>query len=168
MRGSRGGQGGQTPPEKSQNIGFLSITGKSSRSPEKSQSYQASIQCWAIMGMPVKRHFSWWANVGPLIVVFGSYLPSSTHPPLTKLSGFAHECLPVFACLSLPAKSTRFNFPARICSSPSSSADIISRLIVKIEWLLDESAFMSVAPVARFFQPFCMIFSHSTTLCTGC
>ena len=26
---------------------------------------------------------------------------------------------PVFACLSLPARSTRFSFPTRICSSPS-------------------------------------------------
>ena len=33
--------------------------------------------------------------MGPLIVVFGSYLTKKTHikvgPPLTKLSGFAHE-----------------------------------------------------------------------------
>ena len=27
-----------------------------SGSPEKSQSYQASIQCWAIIGTPAKRH----------------------------------------------------------------------------------------------------------------
>ena len=28
-------------------------------SPEKSQSYQANIQCWAIISTPVKRHLKW-------------------------------------------------------------------------------------------------------------
>ena len=37
--------------------------------------YQASIICWAIIGMAEKR---WQADVGPLMVVFGSSLPSST------------------------------------------------------------------------------------------
>ena len=52
-----------------------------SLSPEKSQSYQASIQCWANIGPPAKHHLNgvslagWW---GPRIVVFGSYLPLST------------------------------------------------------------------------------------------
>ena len=52
-------------------------------SPEKSQSYQASIQCCAI--------------IGPLFVVFGSFLPLPTKNknvrvglPLTRLSGSAH------------------------------------------------------------------------------
>ena len=62
-----------------------------SGSPEISQSYQASIQCWANMGMPAKHHLMasrWWADDGSLIVVFGSFLPSSTkkvvkiEPPL--------------------------------------------------------------------------------------
>ena len=40
--------------------------------------------------------FRWRANDGPLIVVFGSSLPHQIKnvkvgPPLTKLSGFAHE-----------------------------------------------------------------------------
>ena len=37
-----------------------------SGSPEISQSWLASIQCWAIIGPPAKRHFA-----GPLLVVFG-------------------------------------------------------------------------------------------------
>ena len=40
------------------------------RIPWKSQSYQASIQCWAIIGTP--------ANDGPLREAFGFSLPSST------------------------------------------------------------------------------------------
>ena len=59
MRGSRGvgvrESGPPTPPEKSQNIWFLSITGPD---PLKSQRYQASIQFWAIIGTPVKRHLN--------------------------------------------------------------------------------------------------------------
>ena len=106
MCGSRGGTGGPDPlppppppPMKNhKNIGFSSNTVR----------YQASIQCWGIIGTPVKRHlmaFRWRAHDGPLIVVLGSSLPSSTKkkkrknknknvvkvgPPLTKLSGSAH------------------------------------------------------------------------------
>ena len=75
MRGSRGGgDGGRgfrppPPPEKSQNIGFLSSTGKG---PLKN--HKASIQCWAIInGTPTKRQK--WRDDGPLMVVFGSFLP---------------------------------------------------------------------------------------------
>ena len=87
------------------NIGFSSNTVPDS---QKNRSYQASIQCWGIIGTPVKRHlmaFRWRAHDGPLKVVLGSSLPSSTKkkkrknknkivvkvgPPLTKLSGSAH------------------------------------------------------------------------------
>lgn len=55
-----------------------------------------------------------------------------------------------------------------MCSSPASSSVTISMLMVKIEWLLEESAFIRVAPTALFDQPFCMIFSQSWTLWTGC
>ena len=49
---------GPPPPEKSQNIGFLSNT---SPDPLKNhQSYQTSIQCWAIIGP-----FCWRADDGP-------------------------------------------------------------------------------------------------------
>ena len=60
--GSRGGTGFRTPPEKSQKYRgfFLQYW---SGSPEKSQNYQASIQCWVIIGMPAKRHL----NCGPMM-----------------------------------------------------------------------------------------------------
>ena len=47
-----GGQGVQTPLKNHKNIEFLCNTGPA---PEKSKSYQASIQCWAIIGPAVKR-----------------------------------------------------------------------------------------------------------------
>ena len=106
MRIQRGG-GGVTgapcppppPPKNHKNIGFSSNTGPD---PLKNHSYQASIQCLAIIGTPAKRHlmaFRWRADGCPLIVILGSCLPSSTtnknvvkvRPPLTKLSGSAHE-----------------------------------------------------------------------------
>ena len=68
MRGSRGGGGGgrgSGPPLKNhKNIGFLSNTGSI---PWNSQSYEAIIQWWAIIGKPAKRHLNgnslagrWW------------------------------------------------------------------------------------------------------------
>ena len=52
MRGSRGGTGGQiTSLKDHKNIGFLG-------NPEKSQSYQARIQCWATIGTPAKHHLT--------------------------------------------------------------------------------------------------------------
>ena len=71
MGGFRGGQGGQmvrTPLEKSQNVGFPSNIDPD---PLKSQSYQASIQWWLIIGTPAKRHFN---DDGPLLVAFWSAL----------------------------------------------------------------------------------------------
>ena len=59
--GGGGGTGCPDPPlENYKNIGFLSNTGLD---PLKSQSYQSSIQCWAIIGPPVKCHLN-----GPLLV----------------------------------------------------------------------------------------------------
>ena len=105
MYGSRGGTGGPDPPpplKNHKNIGFPSNTVPDSL---KNRSYQASIQCWGIIGTPVKRHlmaFRWRADDGPLKVVLGSSLPSSTKikeekknvvkdgPPQTNLSGSAH------------------------------------------------------------------------------
>ena len=101
-----GGQGSGPPPLKNhKNIGFSSNTGPD---PLKNCSYQSSIQWWAIIGTPAKRHFMafrWRADDDPLIVVLGSFLPSSKKkkkkkkkknvvkvgPPLTKLSGSAHD-----------------------------------------------------------------------------
>ena len=65
MSRSRGGTGGPDPPWKITSIGFPSNTPWSG-SPKKLQSYQASIQCWAINGMPAKHHLNgiwlagWW------------------------------------------------------------------------------------------------------------
>ena len=44
---------------------------------------------------------------------------------------------------------------------------IISMLIVKIEWDLEESAFIFVAPVALLLQPLAIRASHSPVLATG-
>ena len=75
--GGGGGRGVRTPLKNHRNIGFSSNTGPD---PLKNRSYQASIQCWAIIDTPAKRHlmaFRWRADDGPLIVVLGSSLPSS-------------------------------------------------------------------------------------------
>ena len=69
---------GHPTPEKSQTIGFLSNTGPCNTT----KLPQASIQCWARILTPAERHlngfFYWPADDGPLVVVFGSSLPSST------------------------------------------------------------------------------------------
>ena len=75
-------------------------------SPSKSQSYQASIQCWSITDLPGKRHLNGVSLAGrfcPLLVVFGS--PHQLKKPkkskivvwvwslsLGKLSGSEHAC----------------------------------------------------------------------------
>ena len=58
MRGSRQGDRGlgPSPLKNHKNIGFLSIIGLDY--PEKLQLCQGSIQCWAIIGTPVKRHLN--------------------------------------------------------------------------------------------------------------
>ena len=69
------GQGVRTPVENHKNMGSFSNTGPD-------PSYQASIQCRAIIGPLAKRHlkaFRWWADDGPLLVSYGSSVtPSST------------------------------------------------------------------------------------------
>ena len=99
------GAGGPDPPpppplKNHKNIGVSSNTGPD---PLKYRSYQASFQCWAIIGNPAKRHlmaFRLRADDGPLIVVLGSPSPHQLKnkkknvvivgPPLTKLSGSVH------------------------------------------------------------------------------
>ena len=61
-----GGQGVLNPLKNHKNIGFSSNTGPD---PLKNRSYQASIQSWATIDPPAKRHD------GPLISVVGSSLP---------------------------------------------------------------------------------------------
>ena len=56
MRGSRGGDRGFGPPAKLQKLRISKQYW--SGSPEKSQSYQARIQCWIIIGTPAKRHLN--------------------------------------------------------------------------------------------------------------
>ena len=71
IQGGNGvGENGSRPPlENHKAIGFLSNTGPDPL--ENKKSYQASIQCWAIIGSPAKRHLN-------ALVVFGSHLPTST------------------------------------------------------------------------------------------
>ena len=83
MGGSRGGDRGPDRPtlENHRNIGFLSHTGLD---PEKSQSYQARIQSWAIIGTPAKRHLNGVSLVGQCWSTFsGIWTPSSTNKSWT-------------------------------------------------------------------------------------
>ena len=57
-----GGQGVRTPLEDYKNIGFLSNTGPD---PLKSQIYQSSIQCWAVIGPPTERHLTPYKALAP-------------------------------------------------------------------------------------------------------
>ena len=85
-----GGDKGSGPPpplKNHKNIGFSRNTGPD---PLKNRNYQASIQCWAIISTPAKRHliaFRWRADNGPLIVVLGSSLsPHQLKKKLSKLT----------------------------------------------------------------------------------
>ena len=103
-RFQRGGrESGPIPLKNHKNIGFLSNTGPDPLKITKLPSQHSMFQ--VIIGTPAKRHlnddFRWRADDSPPIVVCGSSLPSSTKksfsefdPPLTKLSGSAHEALP--------------------------------------------------------------------------
>ena len=73
----RGGQEARTPLKNHKSIGVSSDTGPD---PQKNRSYQARIQCWAIIGTLAKRHlmaFHWQADDGPLKTALESFLPSS-------------------------------------------------------------------------------------------
>ena len=88
---------GSRPPLKNhKNIGFLNNTAPD---PLKSQSYQASIQCWAIIGMPEKRNLNGVSLAGQCWTVYSGILILTSlinkrvvkfWPPLTKLTGSAH------------------------------------------------------------------------------
>ena len=65
MRIQRGGQGDRTPTQKSQK--YRGSKQYWSESPVKPQGLQASIQCWATIGPPVKRHFKWRFTGGPMM-----------------------------------------------------------------------------------------------------
>ena len=99
MCGSRGGDGGSGPPppvKKSQKYRVSKQYWFGS--PEKSQSFQASIQCWANIGTPARRHLNGVSLVGRWWPAYSGILdPSSPHqlknvkpgPPLAKLCGSA-------------------------------------------------------------------------------
>ena len=99
-----GGQGVRTPPPPKKSQKYRFSLQYWSGSPEKSQSYQASNKCWAIICPPAKRHFNgvkWHFAAGLLMVQLKRFLdPLSPHqqkknvikfgPPLTKLIKSAH------------------------------------------------------------------------------
>lgn len=94
-------------------------------------------------------------------------LPKAIKERLILVASFSLSPVqPVFACLSLPAKSTRFSFPFLIPPEFKHWFGIISRAIVKILWLLELSEFMREAPVTRFFTPISISFSQSSALWT--
>ena len=90
----KAGAGSQDPPEKSQNICLSRNTG-----PDHLKSHKSTKPAFNVVSSSSRQQmaFRWRAVYGPLIVAFGSSLPSSTKKsvvkvglPLTKLSGSAH------------------------------------------------------------------------------
>ena len=80
MCGSRGGTGVRTYPlENHKNRVFFSKTGMDPL--EKSQSYQASFHCRAIVGPLARRQFRWWADDDPLLKLYGASAPPPPPPP---------------------------------------------------------------------------------------
>ena len=73
--GGGGGTGGPDPPEKSQNIGFPSNTGQD---PIKSTRLPGQHSISGHHRHASEMAFRWQADDGPLVVVFGSSLPSLT------------------------------------------------------------------------------------------
>src|SRR3990167_1027668 len=58
---------------------------------------------------------------------------------------------PDFLTFSLPAKSTKFNFPTRMDSSPFSAISLILIVIVNIQWDRDDFLLMSVSATCLLF-----------------
>ena len=94
----KGRRGVWAPLKNHKNIGFLSNTG-----PDPLKNHKA-IKPDSMLGH--QRHASWQADAGPLIVIFGSSLPSSTKKkqnkklfpsctPSDKSSGSAHVLAPL-------------------------------------------------------------------------
>ena len=107
-----GGQGFRTTTLKNHKaIGFLSNTGPDPMKNHKTTKPVFNVGSqWARQQNAISIPFRWRANDRPLLVVFGSSLPSSTKksnkknvvrigPPLTKLSGSAHELKFNLLCL---------------------------------------------------------------------
>ena len=80
-----GGQGVPPPPLKNHKFkGFLSKIGPDSL--QKSKSYQASIQCWAIIDPPAKRRLNGVSLVGLWVLTFSGIWSSLPHYLKKKLS----------------------------------------------------------------------------------
>ena len=118
MGGSRGGTGGPDPPplkyhktiEFSRNIGQDLL---------QKRSYQASIQCWAIIGTPAKRHlmaFRRRANDGPLIVYLDPLSPRQLKRKCCQSWTHSDEIFWIRACR---AKEKSLFEPR--CSQPKTS-----------------------------------------------
>ena len=94
-----GGQGFRTHPLKNhKNIVFPSNTGTDPLNDKATKPAFNIGSSSARQRNAIQMAFRWWADDSLLIVVFGSYLHSSTKknvvkvgPPLTKLFGSAHE-----------------------------------------------------------------------------
>ena len=91
-------------------------------------------------------------------------LPNADSDRLIFVASFRRS--PVACVLdwrSLPAKSTKFNFPT-VMWSPCLTLPVESQhstMIVKIACDLEDPAFMAVAPTDLFFLPACMTWSIS-------
>ena len=110
MRGSRWGTGGPDPPPPPPPENHKNID-------------QASIQRWAIIGTPAKRHlkaFRWRADDGPLFVLFGSSPRrkkkrcQSSDPDQIRME-FGKECF-VNAIESMQSTNT-VEYPTLSCKS---------------------------------------------------
>ena len=102
MHGSRAEdrRSGPPPPKNHINIGFLSKIGPDRLKTTKLPSQQSMLGHNRHASNAISMAFRLQADDGPLIVVFGSYHPSSSKKrcqcwtPLTKLSGSAHGAVP--------------------------------------------------------------------------
>ena len=80
---------GDPPPLK--NHRYIGFPSNIDSDPLKSQSYQASIQWWAI-DTSAKRHFKGVSLMGRWWSIFSGISVLCHYPPLTKCSGSAHAC----------------------------------------------------------------------------
>ena len=132
-----GGPGSTPPPEKLQNIGFLSKSG-----PDPLKNYQATDPAFNVGSSSARQRnailmvFCWWADDGPLIVVLRSSHHSSIkrktnvvkiRPPLAKISRSAHVVeitilnieMSFYLCLSFVCVSSKSLVRLHTCSDYS-------------------------------------------------